>query len=236
MALIKCKECKSEVSSKAKTCPKCGAKIKQNMGCGALLGYSFLGLILYQVIAGMTSSQTDREVTAKTKSTSAAASPASAASKLKENPLGSQWSYSHSPDPMSNGTTHNASVSSSNTVNFKFPYSGEQHGELFLRVDPRYGKDVIFRIKKGQIQCPSYDSCTVLVRFDNGKAMNYTAVGAADNSTETIFIRNYERFIEAMKKAKVVRISANIYQEGSPVFEFNVSGFNQEKFKPQNSK
>lgn len=28
MALIKCKECKAEISSKAKTCPQCGAPVK----------------------------------------------------------------------------------------------------------------------------------------------------------------------------------------------------------------
>lgn len=41
MALIKCKECKSAVSSKAKACPRCGAPIRPNSnlrtGCGCLL-------------------------------------------------------------------------------------------------------------------------------------------------------------------------------------------------------
>ena len=119
-------------------------------------------------------------------------------------------------------------------MNFDFPYSGEQHATLNLRVDPRYGKDVIFRIERGQILCHSYEDCTVLVRFDDGKAVNYTAVGAADNSTETIFIRNYGRFVENMLKAKMVRISTNIYQEGAPVFEFDVSDFDQNKYKPKN--
>jgi len=135
---------------------------------------------------------------------------------------------------MSKGTTHHAWVLSSNTVNFDFPYSGEQHATLNLRDGPRYGKDVIFRIERGQILCHSYEDCTVLVRFDDGKASNYTAVGPADNSTETIFIRNYARFVGNLLKAKRVRISTNIYQEGAPVFEFDVSGFDQGKYKPKN--
>lgn len=134
---------------------------------------------------------------------------------------------------MSKGTSYHAAVSSTNTVEFGFPYAGAQYATLNLRIDPRNGKDVIFKIERGQILCHSYKDCTVLVRFDDEKATNYSAVGAADNSTETIFIRNYGRFVEQMLKAKQVRISTNIYQQGAPVFEFDVSGFDQQKYKPK---
>jgi hypothetical protein len=144
---------------------------------------------------------------------------------------GSLWSYHQSDDEMGNGTTYLARISSSNTVNFDFPYSGDQHAELQLRTHPRYGKDVIFSIEKGQFLCNSFEDCIVLVRFDDGKAASFSAAGAADNSTETIFIRNYSRFVEKMQKSKRVRISANIYQEGAPVFEFDVSEFDQKKYK-----
>ena len=40
MALIKCKECNHEISKKASTCPNCGAKNKQNLGCLTLI-FSF---------------------------------------------------------------------------------------------------------------------------------------------------------------------------------------------------
>ena len=234
MALIKCKECGTEVSSKAETCPKCGARVAAKpMGCGTLIGVIFLGGIIISVFSSIFSSGTGNDTTSTT--TSSPSSPVSETISSPEPVVpGSQWSYSQDADAMSKGTTYHAAVSSSNTVNFDFPYSGEQHATLNLRVDPRYGKDVIFRIERGQILCHSYEDCTVLVRFDDGKAVNYTAVGAADNSTETIFIRNYGRFVENMLKAKMVRISTNIYQEGAPVFEFDVSDFDQNKYKPKN--
>jgi len=147
--------------------------------------------------------------------------------------IGTQWTYSEAEDKMSGGTTYHAYVISTNTVEFGFPYNGIQNATLHLRVDPKYGKDVIFRIEKGQILCNSYEDCSVLVRFDDDKPVNYSAIGAADNSTETIFIRNYSKFVEKLLKAKQVRISTNIYQQGAPVFEFDVSGFNQEKYKPK---
>lgn len=144
--------------------------------------------------------------------------------------MNSKWRYSQSDDPMSKGKTNHASVISSNTVEFGFPYNGKQNATLTLRIDPKYGKDVIFSIEKGQILCSSYDGCNVLVRFDDDKATNYSAAAPADNSTDTIFIRNYSKFVEKISKAKRVRISTNIYQEGNPVFEFDVSGFDRDEF------
>lgn len=225
MAMAKCRECGAEVSDSAKTCPKCG--VAKPVRKTSLLAKIFLGLLVLGLIGQFIGGGSN---TGGGTSTSVSAS--SAPSIPEPVVPGSQWSYSHVADSMSKGTAHHAVVSSTNTVEFKFPYSGAQHATLSLRTDPRYGKDVIFSIEKGQILCHSYEDCTVLVRFDDEQASNYSAVGAADNSTETIFIRNYDRFVGKMAKAKRVRISTNIYQEGAPVFEFDVSGFDQNKYKP----
>lgn len=203
------------------------------------IGIGFLGLIMAAITISSYQRYAEKQNKLRGSNTSSAttSSPPSPVSETVLSPEpevpGSQWSYSQDADAMSKGTTYHAVVSSSNTVDFDFPYSGAQHATLNLRVDPRYGKDVIFSIEKGQILCNSYEDCTVLVRFDDEQASNFTAVGAADNSTDTIFIRNYGRFVEKMLKAKRVRISTNIYQEGAPVFEFDVSGFDQNEYKPK---
>ena len=145
----------------------------------------------------------------------------------------SAWTYHKKEDEMTGGKTYTASVTSSNSVSFSFPYSGLQNGTLALRDDPKYGKDVIFRIEKGQILCSSYEGCNVLIRFDDKKPITYSANPPADNSSEIIFIGNYSKFLNSLKNAKTVRISPTIHQEGSPVFEFNVSGFDIEKYKPK---
>ena len=49
MALQKCKECGQEVSSTAKKCPHCGAKMKNRIGCGAII----LGIIVLGVIGNI---------------------------------------------------------------------------------------------------------------------------------------------------------------------------------------
>ena len=186
-----------------------------------LNGITLIGIIIILFIMSIYSSDT--------KSSNFQSVTTSSESKLPS----SSWVYNQKEDDMGKGTTYHAWVQSSNAVNFNFPYSGEQHGLLILRTHPRHGKDIIFKIEKGQILCRSYDNCTVLVRFDDENPIKFKAVEAADNSTNTIFINNYSRFVEKMLKAKRIRISANIYQEGNPMFEFNVSNFEQSKYKPK---
>jgi len=50
MALIKCKECGTEISDKASTCPKCGAPIKKR-GCGCTT--VLLGFFIFFVVVGV---------------------------------------------------------------------------------------------------------------------------------------------------------------------------------------
>ena len=58
MALINCKECNTEVSDKAVSCPKCGAKLRipQRGMFGKIIKYTFVGfnlLMLWWMIAGV---------------------------------------------------------------------------------------------------------------------------------------------------------------------------------------
>lgn len=235
MALTKCKECGNEISTKADACPKCGAKPQKTSGC-AVIVLLFFGFILFSAIVGQCSNSSRTSNSPAITTTSSLVStpkPAIVEPTPKPPVIGSQWNYTRDEDPMGKGTTYVATVVSSNTVEFEFPYSGQQHARLFLRTHPRHGKDVIFQIERGQILCRSYEDCEILIRFDDGNAETFSAVGPADNSSESAFLRNYSRFVEKMMKAKRVRIAAPIYQQGSPVFEFDVSGFDIKKYKSE---
>lgn len=133
------------------------------------------------------------------------------------------WIYSTKADQMGRGFIKNAFTTSINTVSFGFPYQGDQHGTLLLRNHPRYGKDIIFNIEKGQF-LSGIDGCEVLVRFDENKPITFRAVGPEDNSTTAIFIKGYSQFVKSLKRSKKVKIEAPFYQEGQRVFEFNVEG------------
>lgn len=234
MALIKCKECGAEVSSKAETCPKCGAKVADKpMGCGSVIGIFFLGLVVISLFASLSPSGSQSEAPQAVTEPSTGTQTFAIPEPESEPVPGSQWTYHQSSDDMSNGSVYHAFTSSTNTVEFDFPYSGEQHAMLTLRTHPRWGKHLMFRIEKGQLLCNSYDGCAVLVRFDDGKAERFSAIGPEDNSSEVLFIQNYGRFVEKMLKANRVRVAVSVFQEGNPTFEFDVSGFDVNKYRPK---
>lgn len=221
MALIKCKECGNEVSSKAKSCPKCGISFtKKKNGC---LQYLVLIFFIILAIGVINSKNQDYQPIAY-----------SNYNQQKDTPtINIGWSYSHIDDEMSGKKTNIASVYSTNAVQFKFPYNGEQHASLKLRTHPRHGKDVMLSIEKGQILCYSSDECNVLVKFDDKEPIKFSALAPEDNSRDLIFIQNYNSFFEKMLSSKKVLISTKIYEEGAPTFTFDVSGFQKDQYLPK---
>jgi hypothetical protein len=83
---------------------------------------------------------------------------------------------------------------------------------------------VTLSIEWGQFVC-GIRSCTLKVRFDTGAIQRFSASEPSDHSTTTLFLNGEGRLISQLRKAKVVRIEATFYQEGSQTLEFNVEGF-----------
>lgn len=129
---------------------------------------------------------------------------------------------------MGRGLAKYASISSVNLVDFDFPYAGAQRARLLLRIHPKYGKDVILSIERGQFLC-GIDGCNITVRFDDGKPANYSVTEPADHKTTMLFIDEYSRFVSRLKRAKKLQIEARFYQQGNHVFEFDVSGLKWEE-------
>jgi hypothetical protein len=145
--------------------------------------------------------------------------------------LAAKWSYDTSEDTMTSKIKRKASIESENTVSFAFPYRGEQHGTLILRDHPTHGRDVMFSIEKGQLLCRSYEDCQIRVRFDGGSPQRWSAIGPSDNSTTLIFLRNQARFVQLLRKSKVVLLQVPVYQQGDPIFEFEVGGFDWSRYQ-----
>lgn len=146
------------------------------------------------------------------------------------------WDYNEHEDQMTSKKIISANTFSINTINLDFPYRGQQHGKLTLRNHPRYGKDIIFRIEKGQIICDSFDECNVLVRFDDKEPQLYKAIGSDDNDFTILFIKNYQKFVENMLKSKKLLINVSIFGNAYNTFEFNTAGFDREKYKIKQDK
>lgn len=145
-----------------------------------------------------------------------------AAEKALRRSMGLTWNYSDGEDNMSGKPVRRAYVSSLNTVDFKFPYSGVQRATLTIRKHPRWGTSVYVAIEKGQFVC-GYDDCDVRVRFSKGNALRMSASEPDDHSSNLLFISSASSFVAQARKSEKIYIEADFYQEGSRVFEFDSS-------------
>jgi hypothetical protein len=124
---------------------------------------------------------------------------------------------------MGRGKIKSALVNSLNQFEFDFPYKRPQRATLQLRRHPKYGRDVILQIERGQFLCGVSD-CNVEVRFGAKKPTTFSAAEPADHDTTALFIRNHDSFVANARKADKVFIEAQFFREGNRVFEFDVSG------------
>ena len=72
MAMTKCKECGTEISTTADACPKCGAKQARTSGCAKVV-LGFFGLIVFLLIVGQCSRDDSSSSSSPASETSTAA-------------------------------------------------------------------------------------------------------------------------------------------------------------------
>ena len=245
MALVACPDCGRDVSTIALNCPQCGrpapfgAPVEETVPQAAaaplrsgnptmLIVLVFVGLGAISVALGSVKPSAPRAASdPQTDSLEARlAQITDSARRLREH-----WQYSDHQDDMSSGRYRLAQKLSTNEFSFSSPYGGPQRASLTLRSHPRYGREVILSIERGQLLCQPIGQCVVAVRFDEAPARNFSVVEPADHSSNTLFIQNFPRFSTGLAKAKVVRISVPVYEEGEQTFTFDAAGFDVAKLK-----
>jgi hypothetical protein len=133
----------------------------------------------------------------------------------------SDWLYEAVYNEMDDKTTYYAQLKSTNNLNFQFPYNGGSPMYLNVRKKGKSIK-VYLQIKPGQFLIDSYNNKTIRIKYDDGKSSAYTALTAADGSSDVIFIQNTARFMTNLKRSKKLLIEAPYYQEGAQLSRFNV--------------
>jgi RNA polymerase subunit RPABC4/transcription elongation factor Spt4 len=213
MAMTKCKECKNLISNTAANCPHCGFVLKKKWSFIKWIGL-FIAIILAVNIFKAVLSTTD---TGKQEEKSTASKKTTAG---KTN----TWEYSKTADVVSGKDYQLASVKSNNKINLEFPYHGGTVGYLAVRDHPRYGKSVMFQVNKGQILCSSISSCEISIKFDDKPPIKIRASEPDDRSSETLFLREYDKLVTELKQSKRTVIEITFFRQGSHAFIFSTDG------------
>jgi hypothetical protein len=149
----------------------------------------------------------------------------------EKNILSQKWVYETKIDPMTSKEGFYAIIESENSISLGFPYEGDQKGTLKLRNHPSYGRDIILSVERGQILCNTYSGCKITVRFDDKKSESWKSLSPSDDSHTSIFIADYEGFLKKMRKSKNIKIQMTFFKEGDQIFEFQVGGFDNQRYK-----
>ena len=153
------------------------------------------------------------------------------------------WTYRTPTDEMTGKAVQTASILSANTVNFGFPYQGEQRATLMLREHPRFGFDIMVSIERGQFVC--YRSCSILVRFDQQNPMEWPASPASSGNSNILFLTGKLKtppqqiinlggpaFLDELRKASELWVAAQFYGEGERRLMFRVARLEWPEDKP----
>lgn len=237
MAIIECKECKHQVSSKAKTCPNCGAKVSQIIeyiksatiifGCYAIFYYYVTSKNndepIQQPPANISLSATESKKVAKSESQpSFVAAVNSQLNNAEASSTANTWEYQTLEDSLTKKTESVAAIQSNNQVQLEFPYRGGTSAWLIARKHPRHGTDLIFQIDNGQLLCSSY-KCNIAIRIDDQPVKVLKGLESDSHSSKVIFFPNAKKLINQIKSSKTVVVEVQFYRQGAYTFEFNTT-------------
>lgn len=231
MALIKCKECGSEVSSKADACPKCGApfklRVKGPSGCMMILTVIVATIGLLWFVLDASDSTKKQEIQNNNISN---APKVEKKELIIENPeLKEQgvnyWYQQEEINKVTGLKSYFLFNRSINSVDFGFPYNEVGGSKLTIIFrESKDGLDGYVTISKGQMIC-GYSDCSIRTRGDDGKLVKWSANRESSGRSDMIFLSKPKEFKKYLNKNKKIVIGITFYKSGEQAFEFNVSNF-----------
>ncbi|MCY1292229.1 hypothetical protein D9M69_355740 [compost metagenome] len=219
MALVKCKECGNQVSTKANSCPACGAKIKKRVG---VIGWLFV-IFFVLPFAWSIGTQMSKNDPAKSEGGSGIATAQKPTAAPGE-PV-KKWIKTELKDAMTDEKTVVASTESKNATQFEFPYQKAGGSRLSLSFR-RSGNDfdAYLRIDRGQMQC-HYSACGFSLRIGDGPVQKWTGLPTTTHDRDMMFVRDAKQLETIVKSGKPFRIGIEFFQAGERVFEFDPAGY-----------
>lgn len=216
MAVKPCKDCGGPVSDRAESCPQCGAKQKKKT---SIFVWIVVGVL---ALAGIGAAL---DKTVEDRNSDASGSSEGQAAISAENVVEQNWTYETSTDEMRGIDSRFATVISTNTIDFDFPYNGGS--KLMLTLRKRGSEvDVMVAVTKGQFLCGARD-CEAAFKFDEGEVQSITMVEPDSHSSDLLFVsydNTENKIISQLKKSQRLVVEVPFYKEGKKQFTFDVSG------------
>lgn len=139
----------------------------------------------------------------------------------------SKWSYSTDTDDMRGITVRYAEIEAENTVSLDFPY-GEQRGQMLVRQSEKSGLDIMVGVASGQILCHSFMNGHINVKFDDGPIERFGCSGASDGTSNMVFIKGANGFLDKLKKSEKAIVEAEFFHNGTQQLTFDTANLEWE--------
>ena len=179
------------------------------------------GVVGVIVILCMFALSTNKNSTSSTDYAAAVDSDYVDSTSMPEEGALAKWQYDTSKDQM-RGSTDYSAVLYSDYNEEGGSYDGGNMYIIVRKAKKFGGLDVFLRLTNDQFGGSDYDGNNyVTVKFDNNSLMKFYYDEGADNGTDLAFIRKKSAFLEALKKAKSIRIEARLFSAGTQQFNFH---------------
>ena len=215
-----CKSCKEWIDAKATKCPHC--QTPQTSGCLKFFLISVVGFILILCIIGsLVTSPTPTSVSSKSSAPHASSSSTDQATQgVKQS---SNWQYKEDKDEFDEKLKQYCGIHASNTI------KGAIFGVTPILTIRKYNKKApdIFIKADGVVFGHPEDSDRVRLKFDDEKPFSVSFSGAADSSSDLIFLNSESKIISKLKTAKTLVIELPVFMEGNQRATFDVTGYKE---------
>jgi hypothetical protein len=134
------------------------------------------------------------------------------------------WEYSTDVDKMTSDSNYYTVCTSTNELEFDFPYQGGQKTFITIRKKGKDASEVIVNVAKGQFMTSVMNDEPIKIKFDDGKPETFYYHGASSGNSDVIFISSPKKLINKLLTAKKVMMEAEFYSAGNKVMEFDVAG------------
>lgn len=224
MALVKCKECGEQVSTKAKTCPKCGAKAPKKTSIFTWLVLIFIIFIAYTAIQNPTSSVSSKSSKSQG-GQSSSNSPEKSLSTQKVAPPKPSWTNSTSKDEMTGKlSAYASSPISIPTRKMEFPY-GNVHAWLGVGCDGKNEWAYIgFNSSPNLADTETEDGYNIIktrIKWDNAVE---NVVLTQNWGASFIHFRNDGAAISKIATSNSALLELKWHGQQSTYFEFSLNG------------